>query len=71
MMERWKTKTLLMMKIDCKALTGGCASLEGVDVVPLRGHGTLESLRNKQTCTFGVVSLMLVSTLGFNSMDGS
>ena len=73
MMERWKTKTLLKMKIDCMAHTRGCAGLEGVDVVPLRRHGvkTLESLSIKLTCTSGVFSLMLVSTLGFDSMDGS
>ena len=73
MMERWKTKTLLKMKIDCMAHTKACAGLEGVDVMPLCGHGvkTLESLNIKLTCTFGLFTLMLVSTLGFESMNGS
>lgn len=53
--------------------TGGCASLEGQDVMSLRSQGvkTLESLSIKLACTFGVFSLMLVSTLGFNGMDDS
>ena len=73
MIERWKTKTLLKIKIDYMAHTGGRASLEGVDVVPLHDHDvkTLESLSIELTCTSGVFSLMLVSTLGFDSIDGS
>ena len=44
-----------------------------VVVVPLHGHDvkTLESFSIKQACTSKVFSLMLVSTLGFDSMDGS